>query len=496
MRAGRHSAATPASDSAPRLEARVCTLEDLLRDVLALRLRAPDHATSKWTPEDAERLLDSIHRGYPIGTLLIWQQPDAGWVVDGQQRVRALTRVLAGAGLGADAFALHFDLESGRIARLVHRKQQTPRHLPLTEVLDTERLHRWLRDLQGPDASAALRFGERLRDYPITAHIIHTDDAAIVRDIYRRLHAAGHPMRERAVFDAIATARHGSRPRRLGELSDALADLNFGTFAEPLLVSSLRALHGPDVDRPTRDQLTALDRAMHAVVQFLRHDAGVPHRTFVPDDFPVIVLASFFARFPDAHPRSRELLARWLWRQAVAGPAPPLRVPQILDAVRRGDETAAVQALLASVPRTPLPDLPLRPFAPATLRGRILSLALFDLGPLHLTHATPLGPETPLRQLPRVPAEWRHDLASRIFHTSDLRGPLAAIVRCTQPAVLASHAISPAAHACLQRGDQAGFLAARAATLSRLVHTFLARHTRWEQSDRPPLAALEIGDED
>jgi hypothetical protein len=46
-----------------------------------------------WAPGQAEWLLDSLTRGYPIGAILLWEPPWGGQavVLDGQQRFTAIT---------------------------------------------------------------------------------------------------------------------------------------------------------------------------------------------------------------------------------------------------------------------------------------------------------------------------------------------------------------------------------------------------------------------
>ncbi|MCM8819427.1 MAG: DUF262 domain-containing protein, partial [Candidatus Omnitrophica bacterium] len=56
-----------------------------------------------WSPDKAKRLVDSLWRGYPIGTILLWEskyssprvargnQTQRLWVVDGQQRITTLS---------------------------------------------------------------------------------------------------------------------------------------------------------------------------------------------------------------------------------------------------------------------------------------------------------------------------------------------------------------------------------------------------------------------
>lgn len=71
------------------------------------------------------------------------------------------------------------------------------------------------------------------------------------------------------------------------------------------------------------------------------------------------------------------------------------------------------------------------------------------------------------------------------------------MLTCDRPSpVLASHLVTPDAVSRLRAGDGAGFLAARAASLRAHIDTFTARQARWTLSDRPPLAALVVDDDE
>ena len=86
------------------------TVERLMELVSAGRIRMPKFQREfKWGASDQRDLLDSIYRGYPVGTLLLWKNPPSGseatrglrgaaptphgelfLVVDGQQRITTL----------------------------------------------------------------------------------------------------------------------------------------------------------------------------------------------------------------------------------------------------------------------------------------------------------------------------------------------------------------------------------------------------------------------
>ena len=104
------------SQPGPRPEAKSFRVEDLIRHARAGRLRVPTFQRGfRWERDDVEKLFDSVVRGFPIGTLLLWSREApaervsiggleldvpkqvAWYVVDGQQRVVSLVSTLIAA---------------------------------------------------------------------------------------------------------------------------------------------------------------------------------------------------------------------------------------------------------------------------------------------------------------------------------------------------------------------------------------------------------------
>src|SRR5262250_2636070 len=141
-------------------------IPELVRQGLAGALRIPSFQRNfVWDAKDVRKLFDSIWRGFPIGTLLLWKHPapsgtaklgplelrveprsDALWVVDGLQRVASLTGVLSSAGRRVDErFDVYFDLRRPRFVT-GRRAAAPPTWLPLQEALETRKLLAWLRE--------------------------------------------------------------------------------------------------------------------------------------------------------------------------------------------------------------------------------------------------------------------------------------------------------------------------------------------------------------
>jgi len=540
------SASTPASTSARRgapnalerrPEARPYSIESLLQQVVDGRIRVPAFQRDlRWKVEDAIQLLDSIHKGYPIGTLLFWQRAaesatlrygsvaidgpqttDALWVVDGQQRITSLVRVLLGQGHPTEEFALFFDLSQGCFAHLLPR-ETAPRHfVPLTEVVDSERLISWLLDHgEGLERGPAISLGKRVREYQVPAYIVRTDDEHAVREIFRRMNSTGKRMEDAEVFTALYGAREGNSPADLRAVSRALAELQFGTLEVGVLHTMLLATLGTDITKNRVPDLTSseaseamrrLEQIGRTIITFLRRDAQIRHVALLPYTQPLVTLARFFRYHPEPHPRSRRLLARWIWRGAITGlhRGDSVSTRRNLEFIADDhDEHVTVQALLESVPQRQAKPMTTESFNFRYALSKVQTSALCSLRPRHLETGEVLsvtgsddgGGLFPPAVLVTRKGE-RSPLASRMVHPPVQGGGLRqSLVATDDPAILASHAITPEAHAALQSGDIDTFLRLRAKTLDPLVEDFVDRHADWGDSDRAPISQLVIGDED
>lgn len=517
-----------------RPEARPFSVEDLVRKLLDGQIRVPKFQRSlKWEIKDVLDLLDSVYRGYPVGTLLLWQRPapterltygsievdaearsDALLVVDGQQRVRALAQSLAGAGHPSEPFAAFFDLQSEIFVHLSSREAPASHHVPMTEVLDSEKLIAWVIDrrLQESERKAVIQLGKRIREYQIPAYLVATDDEAAVQEIFRRANDTGRGMELYEVFDAIHGRSGDPSPANVRDVAGALSVLRFGGPDEAALFNMLAAILGLDVTKERVPQLGAeaharmveLQRSAEATIAFLRRDAKIPHASLLPYQQPLLALARLFARFPEPRPRSRELLARWLWRGALTGAhaGATARSREMIAAIG-DDESKAVGTLLAMLPSRPLEPLEIDgPFNWHAAKSRVQALALLELEPRDLTSGAPViepdvlvGPtdtEEPgwQRLLRKILQRPQCGLANFMFHLPVRRGLEREIVDCEDAGRLASHAISVEARLALKFGRGDDFLRLRTSVLREVVERFTERRAEWDELDVPSVEAV------
>lgn len=500
-------------------------------------LRVPTFQRSfVWDAGDVRQLFDSIYRGFPLGTLLLWQRPvpqevavfgplriaaeasnDGLVVVDGQQRITSLVASLSAHTKGMDdRFEVFFDLARQRFVGLV-RGVPPRRAIPVRELLESRRLLAWLRenddDLEPEDLETADELSGAIRDYRISAYIVEGDDEALLREVFDRVNSAGKPMTRAQVFHALFA--HDSQPGSPATVAESLSGLKFGSIPENRVVQSILAVRGGDVQRDLHDEFSSTEdvadwyeqteHALRQTLVFLQNE-GVVHQILMPSSFPLPVLAAFFHLHPSPDRWVATLLSRWLWRGWVhgfgreAGQTPTLR-----RAVRsvnpvKGEpglapgEYEAVQALLEVVDDSPA--LPQQPsvFRTDNASARIVLLALAALEPLSPTGEKMHLPEELNSHGPAAAGELvtrhRRHLGARGFWLPDWPP----ITGAESSEVLRSHAVPTEAADALLRGDVDGFVEIRGLFVANLVAKFLNSRLAPGVNARPPLSSLLVPD--
>ncbi|EIV93271.1 DUF262 domain-containing protein [Frankia sp. QA3] len=376
-------------------------LEDLVAQAWQGRVRVPHFQRDfRWGSQDVVRLFDSIIKGYPIGSLLLWVRHSGAesvtlgelriaapegentfWVVDGQQRITSIANALHPEGNRHSPFSVHYDLKA---QKFVDRPRvMDDYYIPLPILFDLVELIDWFSD-SGRGAReyfpVAQRIAKMLRQYKIPAYLVRQDDEEVLTDIFDRMNNFGKRLSRAEIFSALfAGPEEGSAQRlslsRIAERVDA--QTGFGLIDANTVLHSILARRGPDPMRDIRGEFADGDRrvtsdfpgesqesayaeseaALVRAVAFLQRDAGVPHLSLLTYKALLVVLVRFFAHFPEPTERNRILLRRFYWRAAVGGPTvfkgSFTQMSRILCAlVRPGHEETSVQELVKSMDRS------------------------------------------------------------------------------------------------------------------------------------------------
>lgn len=421
---------TEASISQPL--AKTFSVVDLVAATLSGRLRIPDFQRPlRWQWEDVRRLFDSIVKGYPIGSLLLWSRPapagsirlgglriearrfeEGWWVVDGQQRLTSLANALSEQGSEDERFALAYDLRHQIFCHPGRGGDGLV--IPLPVLFDLQRLIRWF-TIDYPDAGEGLEEASRvtraIREYQVPAYLVSQEDETVLRDIFDRMNNYGKRLSRAEVFAALHPGDEGGmEPASLFQriAVSIHAERSFGLLDDDTVMQAVLARRGGNVTRDIRVEFS--DRTQQArdfgwespenayrdgelalsrAVAFLQEDAGVPHFAFLPYRYLLVVLTRFFAHYPEPQPANRRNLRRWFWRAAMVGPGPfasswTNAARTLATRITSDDEDGSVQRLLDPPIDHDLRLPPLTGFRTNAAASRIVLTALWDLGPCSL----------------------------------------------------------------------------------------------------------------
>ena len=319
---------------------------------------------SVWGDEQRLDLLDSIVKGLPIGSFLVWRSAKhqletyktiAGipvldspsglekrtYIIDGHQRISTLFGALVRpAAPRRDAAArqwpIFYELGSGESPafKLPPRSGQVPGHwLPIDILFDGKALFGFREALfkAGEDAHAdeAERIANVFKDYIIPVVPLVTDSLDLVTDAFVRINSKGSDMTEAHMLRALTYLKPEiDTDKGFKRIREALSPLGFEELPDQPLVNCLKACLDLDVYRASvtalNEKLTqnhhalpALEEALVEAVTLLR-GFGVRGWGALPYAYQLDTLAALDARAPGSLAQRAAALEQWFWRTTYA----------------------------------------------------------------------------------------------------------------------------------------------------------------------------------
>lgn len=211
--------------STPRLEIQTLKIRQVVEDYRGGKLVIPEFQREYvWKRSRAPRLLDSIYRGYPVSVLLLWisekeararrrdpRPTRAGlisWLIDGQQRVITLSRILSG-DEGIDV-VFNPDEDAFQLANAATRRDSN--WFRVSDLLDDETYRQVRRSLpegeKGERREARFDRLRRILEYEIPAvrMVDHSFEEAV--DAFARINTLGVKLKTEDIESAKIAAKH------------------------------------------------------------------------------------------------------------------------------------------------------------------------------------------------------------------------------------------------------------------------------------------------
>lgn len=351
----------------PIVKPEVAFLSDLLAEIEKGTIRIPKFQRDfVWRPSDMLALFDSILKGYPIGSLLLWETTDGyesretvgplpiraakrgelvAYALDGQQRLTTLfgiLRLTENHPKNDDPetwrWWIFYDLQERRFAHWTKWPDTSPpaHYLPLRTVFRTVDFLKFARELSKHQSDSATDWIEsaeevvrRISGYRIALIRIREGTLAQAVEIFSRLNRRGRPMKPDEVISAL-TYREAAGgfhlAAKVSEIVSELTPLGFGSFDRTLVFRSIVAQSGESSSRTDWEALAkkiggklpsfadATQRGLKAGAQFLLDTLSVPGTSYLPYGYQLVCLGRFFAELETSNGQLSDDKARWLQR--------------------------------------------------------------------------------------------------------------------------------------------------------------------------------------
>jgi hypothetical protein len=209
----------------PKLEHQAKRIRDLIADYRAGRIVIPEFQREYvWKRSKAPWLIDSLYKGFPISSLLLWvtseetrarrpePRPSRGvamsWLIDGQQRVITLSRSM----YGDQGIDIVFNPDKQEFTSANAATKRDRNWYRLAEIWDDDEYRQLRKNLpEGPRGAVREERLDKVRrvlDYevPVVRMVDHSFDNAV--DAFTRINTLGVRLKREDIESAKVAARH------------------------------------------------------------------------------------------------------------------------------------------------------------------------------------------------------------------------------------------------------------------------------------------------
>ena len=326
-------------------------LASLLSDVERGNIKIPVFQRQYiWTDEQIISLLDSIYRGYPVGSLLLWStkeelkhERDVGgfslpetpedypvnYILDGQQRLTTLYGVFHSDENTADAeLADRFNVcyLPDEDIFIHHLSSGGKAKIHLNSILDTTRLLTELPKFNDEQKAKIAKLTESFKDYEFPIVTIKERSNKEVCSIFQRINSSGTPLSNLELLTAWTWSDQFDLRSEISGLLELLAEKGYEQIDQSLLMRMLASLTCNSIDsdelvdvdpKMLVDGVQRLKKAAMSAVDFLEGQLKVKNVVFLPFPIMLIPIVNFYALINRPTAAQLTQLRKWFWQCAL-----------------------------------------------------------------------------------------------------------------------------------------------------------------------------------
>lgn len=313
-----------------------------------------------WEKSQILMLLDSIAKGYPIGSILLWctrqklrserniadlsikgpkDEYPTNYLLDGQQRLSTICGALFWTGKDPSSrWNIAFDLKEDRFVHLESMDDPPAHQIRMNKLSDPAEFYKHVYSLDSLSAPEKAMWKERadalfrrFKDYKIASVTLGDMSLDDVAPIFERINSQGTALTIVDLMRAATWSEDFDLVDSIQSIQSDLEEKGFDTFDRKVLLRNISAAAGGGFSAESIDKLREhtsdeLKQAVEATrdaykrtVDFLKTQLKVPDAGIIPYLNQITVLAEVFRRIPKPDAAQYHAITTWFWKSALSG---------------------------------------------------------------------------------------------------------------------------------------------------------------------------------
>lgn len=335
-----------------------CFIKNLINDLERGRIRIPSFQRGfVWEPNRVAYFIDSIYKGFPFGSVLLWRTRNPlrterslgpyrladndpeypiDYVLDGQQRITSIFGIFqnslaAEEGGDTDWTHLFFELDGKKSIPFSYLEDFTnydrQKFFPLKYVFDSPKYRQVTRNLDESLAQQIDDLVERFTKARIPVERFESEERKYVATVFERINRQGVELDTFQLLSVWNWSEDFDLQEKFKELTEELEPFGFKEVGSDLLLKCCSAVVMNSAEpenfmelpgSAVRQKFDEIRIGIFRAIDFLKTELNVFSLKLLPMENILTVLASFFAssqKQPLPIPQNQnEAIIKWFWR--------------------------------------------------------------------------------------------------------------------------------------------------------------------------------------
>lgn len=312
-----------------------------------------------WSPQQVSFLLDSIYKGFPIGTVFLWKtasrlesekqmgnytipeprkEHPVYYVLDGQQRLTSLFSVFQTELPPSNNYEwqdVYFDIDApddiqeSKFIALNSDEVIANRHFPMAVIFDAAKFYVEVAKLSAPKRDIILKVQRTFQEYLLPVQEFETDSKESIAIVFERINRAGTPLNTYQLLTAWSWSADFDLQEEFSTLSDELTPFGFANIAQDkdlqlkCCSGIIRGETSPRVimslsGEEVRVNFEKIRNGIKGAIDFLKVQLIVQSLDWLPYPSMIVPLSAFFATnrvggMPLTDNQRRQII-KWFWK--------------------------------------------------------------------------------------------------------------------------------------------------------------------------------------